>query len=148
MKRMRQGKKQVTKPVSKCLIPVIAVPGVEGSVQGSGIRDHILFKLHTAGYLTLRRGLKNLVGASPFMVDFIKSNANCSIPGLGRSPGKGNGNPLQYSYLGNPMDRGAWQTTVHRGYKRIGHDLETKKQQYVNIQLIHFAIIQQKLRQH
>ena len=36
-----------------------------------------------------------------------------SIPGLGRSPGEGNGNPLQYSCLGNPMDRGAWQVTVH-----------------------------------
>ena len=36
-----------------------------------------------------------------------------SIPGLGRSPGEGNGNPLQYSYLENPMDRGAWQATVH-----------------------------------
>ena len=36
-----------------------------------------------------------------------------SIPGLGRSPGEGNGNPLQYSCLGNPMDKGAWQTTVH-----------------------------------
>ena len=35
-----------------------------------------------------------------------------SIPGLGRSPGGGNGNPLQYSCLGNPMDRGAWQVTV------------------------------------
>ena len=35
-----------------------------------------------------------------------------SIPGLGRSPGGGNGNPLQYSCLGNPMDRGAWQATV------------------------------------
>ena len=35
------------------------------------------------------------------------------IPGLGRSPGGGNGNPLQYSYMGNPMDRGAWQGTVH-----------------------------------
>ena len=34
------------------------------------------------------------------------------IPGLGRSPGEGNGDPLQYSYLENPMDRGAWQTTV------------------------------------
>ena len=33
-----------------------------------------------------------------------------SIPGSGRSPGGGNGNPLQYSYLGKPMDRGAWQT--------------------------------------
>ena len=36
-----------------------------------------------------------------------------SIPGLGRSPGKGNDNPLQYSCLENSMDRGAWQATVH-----------------------------------
>ena len=36
-----------------------------------------------------------------------------SIPGSGRSPGEGNGNPLQYSCLKNPMDRGAWQATVH-----------------------------------
>ena len=35
-----------------------------------------------------------------------------SIPGQGRSPGEGNGNPLQYSYLGNPMDRGEWWVTV------------------------------------
>ena len=35
------------------------------------------------------------------------------IPGSGRSPGEGNGNPLQYSSLGNPMDRGAWWATVH-----------------------------------
>ena len=36
-----------------------------------------------------------------------------SVPELGRSPGEGNGNPLQYSCLGNPMDRGAWRATVH-----------------------------------
>ena len=36
-----------------------------------------------------------------------------SIPGSGRSPGEGNGNPLQYYYLGNPMDRGAWRAIVH-----------------------------------
>ena len=35
------------------------------------------------------------------------------IPGSGRSPGKGNGNPLQYFCLGNPMDRGTWRATVH-----------------------------------
>ena len=34
-------------------------------------------------------------------------------PGLGRSPGEGNGNPLQHSCLENPTDRGAWQATVH-----------------------------------
>ena len=36
------------------------------------------------------------------------------IPGLGRSPGEGNGNPLQYSCLENPVDKGAWWATVHR----------------------------------
>ena len=36
-----------------------------------------------------------------------------SVPGLGRSPGEGNSNPLQYSCLENPMDRGVWQATVH-----------------------------------
>ena len=36
-----------------------------------------------------------------------------SVPELGRSPGEGNGNPLQYSCLENPMDGGAWQATVH-----------------------------------
>ena len=40
-----------------------------------------------------------------------------SIPGLGRPPGGGNGNPLQYSGLGNPVDRGAWWATV-RGVQR------------------------------
>ena len=43
------------------------------------------------------------------------------IPGLGRSPGEGNGNPLQYSCLGNPMDRGAWQATS-MGSQRVRHD--------------------------
>ena len=40
-----------------------------------------------------------------------------SIPGLGRSSGEGNGNPLQDSCLGNPMDGGAWQATVLGGLK-------------------------------
>ena len=44
-----------------------------------------------------------------------------SSPGLGRSPGGGHGNPLQYSCLENPMDRGAWQALVHR-VKSVGHD--------------------------
>ena len=40
-----------------------------------------------------------------------------SIPGSGISPGEGNGNPLQYSSLGNPMNRGDWWATVHRVIK-------------------------------
>ena len=44
------------------------------------------------------------------------------------SPGGGNGSPLQYSYLGNSIDKKAWQATVHRGHKRVRHDLVTKQQ--------------------
>ena len=48
-----------------------------------------------------------------------------SIPGSGRSPGEGNGNPLQYSCLENLMDREACQATVH-GVTRVGHNLVTQ----------------------
>ena len=47
------------------------------------------------------------------------------IPGSERSPGEGNGNPLQYTCLGNPMDRGVWQATVH-GVARVRHKFATK----------------------
>ena len=49
------------------------------------------------------------------VVKILPANAGDvgSVPGSGGSPGEGNGNPLQYSCLGNPMDRGAWSTTVH-----------------------------------
>ena len=50
-----------------------------------------------------------------------------SISRSGRSFGKGNGYPLQYSCLGNLMDRGAWQAIVH-GVTKVGHDLATKPQ--------------------
>ena len=50
------------------------------------------------------------------------------IPGLGGSPGEENGNLLSYSCLGNPMDRGVWQATVHE-VPRVRHDLATKQQQ-------------------
>ena len=43
------------------------------------------------------------------------------VPGLGRSPGVGNGDPLQYSCLENPINRGAWWATVHAS-QGVGHD--------------------------
>ena len=63
-----------------------------------------------------------------FGVDGKESVCNAgdpgSIPGLGRSPVEGKGNPLQYSHLENPMDRGAWQATDHE-ITRVRHDLVT-----------------------
>ena len=53
----------------------------------------------------------------------VKKKSACNagdmseIPGSGRWPGGGHGNPLQYSCLENPMDRGAWQATIHRTAK-------------------------------
>ena len=48
-----------------------------------------------------------------------------SIPGSGRSPEGGNGNPLQYPCFENPMDRGAWQASVHK-VARVGYELVTE----------------------
>ena len=56
-----------------------------------------------------------------------------STPASGRSPGEGNGNPLQYSCLENLMDREAWWAMVY-GCKRVGHDLAIKQQQQFPIQ--------------
>ena len=60
------------------------------------------------------------------LVKNLSANAGDSrdgglIPGLGKSPGVGNGNPCQYSCLENPTNRGAWQATVH-GVTRAGHN--------------------------
>ena len=58
------------------------------------------------------------------MVKNLPAGDSGSIPGLGRSPGEGNGNPLQYSCLENPVDGGAWEATVH-GLQRVGRDWAT-----------------------
>ena len=55
-----------------------------------------------------------------------------SVLGSGRSPGGGHGNPLQYSCLKNPLDRGAWWATV-QGVTRVRHNLATKQQQLANV---------------
>ena len=66
-----------------------------------------------------------------FLCNAVNKESACvagdpdSIPGSGRSPGEGNGNPLQYSCVENPMDREAWWAIV-QGVTRVGHDLATK----------------------
>ena len=59
--------------------------------------------------------MRMLAGGGSLVVKNLPATAGDvgSIPGLGRSPGEGNGNLLQYCCLGNPMDRGAWRATVH-----------------------------------
>ena len=81
------------------------------------------------GLYASSHGCPNSHWISPSSSDCKKFTCNPGdlglIPGLGRSPGGGHGNQLQYSYLENPMDRGAWWAVVH-GVTRVGHDLATK----------------------
>ena len=67
---------------------------------------------------------KNFPGGAEVKTSACSVGDLGSIPGLGRSPGEGNGNPLQNSCLENPMDGGAWWATVH-GSQRVRHDWAT-----------------------
>ena len=63
--------------------------------------------------LSCTQGEGDFPGGSDSKVSAYNAGDPGSIPGLGRSPGEGNGNPLQYSCLENPMDGGAWWAIVH-----------------------------------
>ena len=77
--------------------------------------DHILLSLtHQMKILRYQK----FPGGSEVKASACNAGDLGSIPGSGRSPGDGNGNPLQCSYLENPMDGGAWWATVHRVAKR------------------------------
>ena len=63
--------------------------------------------------VTMRRALISFPGGSDSKESACNVGDLGSVPGLGRSPGGGHGNPFQYSCLENSMDRGAWRATVH-----------------------------------
>ena len=79
------------------------------------------------GSLTRKRTIIRLASGIPGASVVKSPLANGGDLQLGRSPGEGNGNPLQYSCLENPMDRGAWWATVPADPKRIRHNLVTKQ---------------------
>ena len=70
--------------------------------------------------LVFPRSPRGFPGGSVVMNPPASAEDAGSIPGLGRSPGEGNGNPLQYSCLENPMYREAWQATLHGVAKESG----------------------------
>ena len=84
---------------------------VKGNCQKSGFSPYPVF------LLALNLWFMDSPGGStvrnPPAMQEMQDTGHVSIPGSGRSPGEGNGNPLQYSCLENPMDRGAWRATVH-----------------------------------
>ena len=72
--------------------------------------------------------LIHIIVGFPYGSDGKESSCNAgdwgSIPGSGRAPGEGNGNPLQYSWLENPMDKGVWQALVMES-QRVRHNWAT-----------------------
>ena len=83
----------------------------------SADKKFILAILNTFEELKENTAMMGFPGGSVVKKKKKKKSVNAgdsgSIPGLGRSPEEGNDNPLQYSCLGNPMDRGTWWATVH-----------------------------------
>ena len=85
--------------------------------------------------------LSNFPGGSDGKVSVYNAGDQGSIPGLGRSPGEGNGNPLQYYCLENPMDRGAWQGTVHgvaKSRTRLSDFTFTSRNQVLSLLAVSF----------
>ena len=86
----------------------------------------------------LQRNQCDFPGGSNGKESACNAGDHSRIPGSERSPGKGNGNPLQYSCLENPMDRGAWQATVHEvprvnpNDQEISHSMWLKRNKKIN----------------
>ena len=87
-----------------------------------------LVNLHDVPYNKIQLKVPSTIcdfpGGSDSKASVYNTGDPGSIPGLGRSPGEGNGNPLQYSCLENPMDRGAWWATIRgvsKGWTRLSH---------------------------
>ena len=102
-----------------CSLPGTSIHGIS---QARILEWDAISFSRISDYRGLNRYYKSS-GASQVMVRvknmYAKARDAGSIPGLGRSPGERNGNPLQYSCLENSMDREAWQATVHGGYKEL-----------------------------
>jgi len=85
-------------------------------------------------------GLRNFPGGAEVKASARNAGDLGWISGLGRSPAEGNGNPLQYSCLENPMDRGAWWATVHGVAKSqtviLSEISQTEKEKYCMASLI------------
>ena len=86
---------------------------------------HINMCIHICIHINMYTYLKSFPHSSVSKESACNAGDPSLIPGSGRYSGEVNGNPLQYSYLENPMDRGVWWATVH-GITRVGHDLSTK----------------------
>ena len=100
------------------LVQDTALPPIEWSPKPASHTCFFLFVLETENTCVFINAFGFCFGDLPGGSDGKEFACNAgeqgSVPGLGRSPGEGRGYSLQYSCLGNPVDRGAWRATVHR----------------------------------
>ena len=105
-----------TEPVSPALEGGFTTPGPPGNFLSTLLKCHLYYSAVSSRLWD--PGGRECPASRFGPVQNPPANAGATgdrglISGLGRSPGEGNGNPLQYSCLGNPTDRGAWWVTVH-----------------------------------
>ena len=111
-------------PVSLCLETPAGwqspIMGIEDSARREGLRESPSLLVEVSQFLFSflahfegGSGFEIMSGSSDYKESAYDAGDLDSIPGLGRSPGEGNGNPLQYSCLENSLDRRTWQATVH-----------------------------------
>ena len=93
----------------------------EGVHHATNIPNHLLGSAKKSSNMSQRASQGALVVKNPPANAGDVRDASL-IPGSGRSPGGGHGNPLQFSCLENPMDRGAWWAIQSMGSQRAGHD--------------------------
>ena len=108
------------------LIRSLWVPKERGVWNSQGGRkDKIFSPLHSLGLYNNNVSFLDFPGGSDGKASAYNAGDPGSIPGLRRTPGEGNGTPLQYSCLENPMGRGAWWAAVHGVTKSRGHNWAT-----------------------
>ena len=88
------------------------LPGPESGLLSNTQKNELSEETHMLAHLQTLLG-RGFPGGSEVKASACNAGDLGSIPGSGRSPGEGNGNPLQYSCLENPMDGGAWGAIVH-----------------------------------
>ena len=117
---IRITRERVRQDVVSCILPLFRMFSHSWVPPARGVLGelHLDISRHSASWYQVLSGhIWSLVGL-PWWFGGKESAHNAGdvglIPGSGRNPGEGNGNPLQHSCLGNPMDRGAWRATIHR----------------------------------
>ena len=141
-----------SQPRDQTQSPTLQADSLPAEPQGKPQRTKARIKPPTLkGFSAVRwlSGTDSNLPPAPGFLDGKESAFNAGdsglISGLGRSPGEGDGNPLQYSCLENSMDRGAWQATQSMWLQRVRHNSATNKASYLTSLSFRFLILKNRI---